>query len=58
MNWVWNYLTLRRGMRLITGVTGSHIEDMPQFVHRRIGEGSHPMPSLVDPFAVALRECS
>jgi len=29
MNWVWNCLTLRRGMRLITGVTGSHIEDMP-----------------------------
>ena len=30
MNWVWNYLTMRRGMRLITGVTGSHIEDMPR----------------------------
>ncbi|MBR0691754.1 NAD(P)/FAD-dependent oxidoreductase [Bradyrhizobium lablabi] len=23
MNWVWNYLTLQRGTRLITGVTGS-----------------------------------
>jgi NADH dehydrogenase len=32
MNWVWNYLTLRRGMRLITGVTGSHVEDMPRCV--------------------------
>ena len=32
MNWVWNYLTLRRGMRLITGVTGSHIEDIPRCV--------------------------
>ena len=32
MNWVWNYLTLRRGMRLITGVTGSRIEDMPRCV--------------------------
>lgn len=32
MNWVWNYLTLRRGMRLITGVTGSHVEDMRRCV--------------------------
>ncbi|MBR0695263.1 NAD(P)/FAD-dependent oxidoreductase [Bradyrhizobium lablabi] len=32
MNWVWNYLTPRRGMRLITGVTGSHIEDMRRCV--------------------------
>jgi NADH dehydrogenase len=32
VHWVWNYLTLRRGMRLITGVTGSRIEDMPRCV--------------------------
>src|SRR5262249_20285842 len=34
MNWVWSYLTLQRGTRLITGVTGSHIEDMPRCVGR------------------------
>jgi hypothetical protein len=32
MNWVWNYLTLQRGTRLITGGTGSRIEDMTQCV--------------------------
>jgi NADH:ubiquinone reductase (H+-translocating) len=32
MNWVWNYLTLQRGARLITGVTGARIEDMAQCV--------------------------
>jgi NADH dehydrogenase len=35
MNWVWNYLTLQRGTRLITGVTGSRIEDMAQCVPSR-----------------------
>jgi NADH dehydrogenase len=28
-NWAWNYLTFQRGTRLITGVTGSRMEDMP-----------------------------
>jgi NADH dehydrogenase len=32
MNWVWNYLTLQRGARLITGVTGARIEDMAHCV--------------------------
>jgi NADH dehydrogenase len=32
MNWVWNHLTLQRGMRLITGVTGSRIEDAARCV--------------------------
>ena len=35
MNWVWNYLTLQRGTRLITGVTGSRIEDMAKCVLSR-----------------------
>jgi NADH dehydrogenase len=28
-NWLWNYLTFQRGTRLITGVTGSRLEDTP-----------------------------
>jgi hypothetical protein len=28
MNWAWNYVTFQRGTRLITGVTGSRMEDM------------------------------
>ena len=28
MNWAWNYLTFQRGTRLITGITGSRIEDV------------------------------
>jgi NADH dehydrogenase len=28
-NWLWNYATFQRGTRLITGVTGSRLEDMP-----------------------------
>jgi NADH dehydrogenase len=28
MNWTWNYLTFQRGTRLITGITGSRIEDV------------------------------
>ena len=28
-NWAWNYLTFQRGTRLITGLTGSRMEDMP-----------------------------
>jgi NADH dehydrogenase len=28
LNWAWNYLTFQRGTRLITGVTGSRIEDV------------------------------
>src|SRR5262249_9362058 len=27
-NWCWNYLTFQRGTRLITGITGSRIEDV------------------------------
>ena len=29
MNWAWDYLTFQRGTRLITGVTGARIEDVP-----------------------------
>ena len=28
MNWAWNYLTFQRGTRLITGISGSRIEDV------------------------------
>ena len=27
-NWAWNYLTFQRGTRLITGISGSRMEDM------------------------------
>jgi NADH dehydrogenase len=27
-NWLWNYLTFQRGTRLITGMSGSRMEDM------------------------------
>jgi len=30
MNWLWNYLTFQRGTRLITGIAGSRMEDLPQ----------------------------
>jgi NADH dehydrogenase len=29
LNWVWNYVTFQRGTRLITGISGSRVEDMP-----------------------------
>jgi NADH:ubiquinone reductase (H+-translocating) len=28
MNWVWNYFTFERGTRLITGLSGSRVQDM------------------------------
>ena len=28
MNWFWSYLTFQRGTRLITGISGSRIEDI------------------------------
>ena len=28
-NWLWNYLTFQRGTRLITGMSGSRMDDMP-----------------------------
>jgi NADH:quinone reductase (non-electrogenic) len=30
MNWAWNYVTFQRGTRLITGMSGSRMEDVPQ----------------------------
>jgi NADH dehydrogenase len=29
INWAWSYVTLQRGTRLITGISGSRMEDMP-----------------------------
>ena len=29
INWLWNYVTFQRGTRLITGMSGSRMEDMP-----------------------------
>jgi len=28
MNWAWNYVTFQRGTRLITGISGSRVDDM------------------------------
>jgi len=30
MNWAWNYLTFQRGTRLITGMSGARVEEMPR----------------------------
>jgi NADH:ubiquinone reductase (H+-translocating) len=30
MNWMWAYVTFQRGTRLITGMSGSRMDDMPQ----------------------------
>lgn len=30
MNWAWNYMTFQRGTRLITGISGSRIEDIEE----------------------------
>ena len=30
MNWLWSYVTFQRGTRLITGLSGSGVEDMPE----------------------------
>jgi NADH dehydrogenase len=37
-NWAWNYLTFQRGTRLITGISGSRMEDMER-------DGEVPEPS-------------
>ena len=29
MHWVWSYLTFQRGTRLITGMSGSRMEELP-----------------------------
>ncbi len=41
MNWAWSYLTFQRGTRLITGITGSRIEDV---MHTPAATG-HDAPS-------------
>jgi NADH:ubiquinone reductase (H+-translocating) len=51
MNWVWNYLTLQRGTRLITGVTGSRIEDMASGSYR----GPLPRPTARHCLTLPLR---
>ena len=54
LNWGWNYLTLQRGTRLITGITGSRME--------QIAAASMPAPPIaLDPYPsrdVALRSTS
>lgn len=30
MDWAWNYITFQRGTRLITGISGSQMEDIPR----------------------------
>src|SRR5713101_6336800 len=40
MNWCWNYVTFQRGTRLITGISGSRIEDvMPAVTTAPVGVG-------------------
>jgi len=39
LNWGWNYITFQRGSRLITGISGSHIEDMSR--ENSIHESTH-----------------
>ena len=54
MNWAWNYVTFQRGTRLITGVTGSRMEDMQtdqslSLAHREMPiEDQHHSASLLD----------
>jgi NADH dehydrogenase len=42
-NWAWNYVTFQRGTRLITGISGSRIEDVP---HEDETPGAVPAPKL------------
>jgi NADH dehydrogenase len=51
MNWVWNHLTLQWGARLITGVTGSRIEEMAQCV---LSAAPRTTDSATVPYAGAL----
>ena len=41
MNWAWNYVTFQRGTRLITGLSGSRVENMPR------PQQSSPAPEAV-----------
>ena len=47
MNWLWSYLTFQRGTRLITGLSGSRMEDMPEPPPMEQGEerDDHPRRS-------------
>jgi NADH dehydrogenase len=53
MNWAWNYLTFQRGTRLITGISGSRIEDVMQPMTALAATGNNApdsdpiVPSLV-----------
>ena len=29
MNWAWSYVTFQRGTRLITGLSGARMDDVP-----------------------------
>jgi NADH:ubiquinone reductase (H+-translocating) len=49
-NWLWNYITFQRGTRLITGVTGSRMEDMPM-----PDEDEPPMRGAITPPATDRR---
>ncbi len=46
MNWGWNYVTFQRGTRLITGISGSRIEDVV------------PVVAVAPPVAVEVRPAS
>jgi hypothetical protein len=50
MNWLWNYATFQRGTRLITGMSGSRMEDVPQptdaLAANPVTSAMHEAPSI------------
>ena len=45
LHWLWNYITFQRGTRLITGISGSRIEDVPaetMATRPNPGDNGHP----------------
>jgi NADH:ubiquinone reductase (H+-translocating) len=49
LNWGWNYVTFQRGTRLITGISGSRIEDVMPVV---------PAPAMAEDAGYALQRSS
>ena len=45
MNWVWSYLTFQRGTRLITGMSGSRVEEMLQPPPMGLDKAAGPAPT-------------
>jgi NADH dehydrogenase len=45
LNWVWNYVTFQRGTRLITGLSGSRMEDMSSRPRWSLRRQWRPLPA-------------